>query len=67
MEPTLTSTEKVVKMLKDIDGNFERTALKASLSYDRSTLAKIIRKGYVAVVGDRVSRNGYGRNYENYA
>ena len=66
METTLTSTEKVVNMLKDIDGNFERTAQKASLNYDRSTLAKIIRKGYVAVIGNKVTRNGYGMNYGIY-
>ena len=66
METTLTSTEKVVNMLKDIDGNFERTAQKASLNYDRSTLAKIIRKGYVAVIGDKVTRKYHALNYGNY-
>ena len=64
---TLTSTEKVIKMLKDIDGNFERTASKASLSYDRSTLAKIVRKGYVAVIGNKVTRKYHAKNYELYA
>lgn len=51
-------------MLKDIDGRRDRTALKSHLGYDRKTLNYIIKMGYVAVIGNEVTRkysanNGY--------
>jgi len=60
----MVTLDSVVKMLKDIDSMEGRNMSKSSLSYDKKTLAFIINNGYVAVVGDRVTRLFYGYNYD---
>jgi hypothetical protein len=60
----MENLQPIITMLKDIDGRRDRTALKSHLGYDRKTLNYIIKMGYVAVIGNEVTRkysanNGY--------
>jgi len=55
-----------LEMIKNIDSNLNRTMQKASLQYDKETLKHIIKKGYVTVKGNLVTREFHARNYEVY-
>ena len=59
-----TTNERILAMITDIDGNFERTARKATLQYDKETLKHIIEKGFVTVVGEIITRKYNGTNYD---
>ena len=59
-----TSNERILTMIKDIDGNFERTARKSALQYDKETLSHIIAEGFVTVIGEKITRKFNGTNYE---
>jgi len=61
-----TENSKTIEMLKNIDSHLNRRMQKASLFYDKNTLAKIIRKGYVTVIGNIVTREFHGKNYDLY-
>jgi hypothetical protein len=63
----MENTEKIVEMLKNIDSHFNRIMPKVCLGYDKNTLSEIIKKGYVTVKGDFISREFHGKNYQVYA
>jgi hypothetical protein len=63
----MTTLDNIIEMLKNIDSMLNRTMQKDSLSYDKNTLAEIIKKGYVSVKGKYVTREFHGKNYEVYA
>jgi hypothetical protein len=62
----MTTSEKIVEMLKNIDGMYNRTTKKECLYYDKVTFNEIVKKGYVTLKGNLVSREFYGKNYELY-
>ena len=64
---TMENTNNLIEMLKNIDSMLNRTMQKESLYYDKKTLAEIIKKGYVSVKGNYVTREFHGKNYEVYA
>lgn len=62
----MTTESKTIEMLKNIDSHLNRRMQKKSLSYDKKTLASIITKGYVTVIGNIVTREFHGKNYHLY-
>ena len=62
-----TTNERILAMVKDIDGNFERTATKAALQYDKETLKYITTKGFVTGIGGSVTRKYHGTNYSAWS
>lgn len=63
----MTSSSNTIEMLKNIDSHLNRTMQRVSLDYDKKTLSEIIKKGYVTVKGNLVTREFHGKNYEVYA
>jgi hypothetical protein len=63
----METTNNTIEMLKNIDSMLNRTIQKASLFYDKKTLSEIIKKGYVTVKGNLITREFHGKNYEIYA
>ena len=60
-------SNKIIEMLKNIDSHLNRTMKKNCLDYDKKSLSEIIKKGYVTVKGNLVTREFHGKNYEVYA
>lgn len=63
----METTNNTIEMLKNIDSMLNRTIQKVSLFYDKKTLSEIIKKGYVTVKGNLITREFHGKNYEIYA
>lgn len=62
MTTSNTIQERAEKMILDIDGNMNREARKEMLSYDSKALSFLVKNELVSVIGNKVSRFGFGTN-----
>lgn len=62
MTTSNTIQERAEKMILDIDGNFNRESRKVSLDYDLEAMKFLIKNELVSVIGNKISRFGFGTN-----
>lgn len=62
MTTSNTIQERAEKMILDIDGNMNREARKEMLSYDSQALQFLVKNELVSVIGNNISRFGFGTN-----
>jgi len=62
MTTSNTIQERAEKMILDIDGNMNREARKVCLDYDLEAMKFLIKNQLVALIGNKVSRFGFGTN-----